>query len=337
MYRWVRPLLFRLHAEKAHHLGLRGLEWGLHLPGVRQSLRHSPETGQEVSLFGLRFPNRVGLAAGFDKNALHLPALAALGFGHIEIGTATPRPQPGNPKPRLFRLTRDQALINRMGFNNDGAEVIAERIRRHRPPHLVLGGNIGKNKDTPPEHAIEDYLRAFELLAPVVDYITVNVSSPNTPGLRDLQQESFLGPLFETLQTRNQEYQRPILLKLAPELSHEQLKALARNSAEWGLSALIATNTTVERPNSLEAEPEVIASIGKGGLSGLPLRQRANAILEQLRAEAPSGVVLVASGGIMTFQDAEARRKAGAELVQLWTGFVYRGPELVQSIADRLG
>ena len=337
----AKPLLFQLDPERAHHLVFGGLRRAVQLPGGRAALRalydyQHPSLEREV--FGLKFANPVGLAAGLDKNALLTDELAALGFGFVEIGTVTPRPQPGNPAPRLFRLPSDAALLNRMGFNNDGAAVVAERLRRRRDRGVLIGGNIGKNKDTPNEHAAADYVAAFEILAEVVDYFVVNVSSPNTPGLRELQDKEPLIKLLQQVQARNlaRAVPRPLLLKIAPDLSDAQLDDILLIARETQLSGLVATNTTIARPASLRTPAATVAAYGAGGLSGQPLRARATEVIRYLHRRSGGELPIIGAGGIHSAQDAQEKLAAGAVLVQLYTGFVYEGPGLVRQINQAL-
>jgi dihydroorotate dehydrogenase len=333
----VKPLLFKLDAERAHHFIFDNLKRAAGLPGTKALLgsfydyRH-PSLAREV--FGLKFPNPVGLAAGFDKNAVLTDELATLGFGFVEIGTVTPRPQPGNPTPRLFRLPADAALVNRMGFNNDGAAVAAERLRRRHNRQLIIGGNIGKNKDTPNEQAGDDYVAAFEALVDVVDYFVVNVSSPNTPGLRELQDKKPLIKLLQQVQEVNlaRPTPRPLLLKIAPDLTDAQLDDILEIARETQLSGLVATNTTIVRPATLRTPTSTVAAYGAGGLSGRPLRARATEVIAYLHQKSQGGLPIIGAGGIHSAQDALEKLAAGASLVQLYTGFIYEGPGLVRQI-----
>ena len=336
----VKPLLFSLDAERAHHLVFDNLRRAARLPGAKAALRQlydfqHPGLAREV--FGLKFVNPVGLAAGMDKNAALTDTWADLGFGFVEIGTVTPRPQPGNPAPRLFRLPHDGALINRMGFNNDGAAVVAARLALRQNRRLIVGGNIGKNKDTPNEQAAADYLAAYEALADVVDYFVVNVSSPNTPGLRDLQEKKPLIDLLQQVQARNQArpQPRPLLLKIAPDLSNSQLDDILEIARETNLSGLVATNTTTAR-TGLNADAAHVAALGAGGLSGRPLRQRATEVIRYLHQKSGGSLPIIGSGGIHSPADAAEKLAAGASLIQLYTGFVYEGPALVRRINEQL-
>ena len=336
----VKPLLFRLDAERAHHLVFDNLRRAARVPGVPALLRglydyRHPGLAREV--FGLHFPNPVGLAAGFDKNATLTDELATLGFGFIEIGTVTPRPQPGTPAPRLFRLPADEALINRMGFNNDGAAAVAARLAGRRNRHLIIGGNIGKNKDTPNEHAAADYVACFDALADVVDYFVVNVSSPNTPGLRQLQEKKPLIELLQQVQARNlaRPVPRPLLLKIAPDLTNAQLDDILEIARETRLSGLVATNTTIAR-DGLRTDAAQVAACGAGGLSGRPLRARATEVIRYLHQKSDGALPIIGAGGIHSAADALEKLAAGASLIQLSTGFIYEGPGLVREINEQL-
>lgn len=344
MYHLLKPLLFLLPPETAHRITVALLDIAAALPPLRALLRHwYCFSGQKLErqVLGLRFPNPVGLAAGFDKDGKHLLGLACLGFGFIEVGTVTPRPQAGNPRPRLFRLPADRALINRMGFNNDGLEALVERLRQVRaqglPDGLILGGNIGKNKDTPNEQAANDYLRCFEALFPYVDYFVVNVSSPNTPGLRALQEKEPLTRLLQELQKKNraQPAPKPLLLKIAPDLTDEQLDDIADIVRATGLSGVIATNTTIAR-TGLRTPEQTVAAIGAGGLSGAPVRARATEVIRYLRQKLGPDPVIIGVGGIDSAAAAREKLAAGANLVQVYSGLVYEGPGLVREIAQAL-
>ena len=336
----VKPLLFQLDAERAHHLVFDNLRRAARVPGTSAVLRslydyHHPSLEREV--FGLSFPNPVGLAAGFDKNAALTDELAALGFGFVEIGTVTPRPQSGNPTPRLFRLPQDEALLNRMGFNNEGAAVVAARLARRRNKQLIIGGNIGKNKDTPNADAAQDYLLAFRALADVVDYFVVNVSSPNTPGLRELQEKKPLIDILAQVQQENQTLPepRPLLLKIAPDLTDAQLDDILDIARETRLAGLVATNTTISRAD-LSADAAYVASLGAGGVSGRPLRARATEVIRYLARRSGGSLPIIGAGGIHSPEDAQEKLAAGATLVQLYTGFIYEGPGLVKRINQSL-
>lgn len=288
---------------------------------------------------GLHFPNRVGLAAGFDKDGKHLQGLSCLGFGFIEVGTVTPLPQSGNPRPRLFRLPADRALINRMGFNNEGLEALVGRLARWRKKSragsIIVGGNIGKNKATPNEAAEQDYLRCFEALFPWVDYFVVNVSSPNTPGLRALQEKEPLTRLLNLLQEKNRQQPapKPILLKIAPDLTDEQLDDIAEIVSATGLAGVIATNTTTGR-GGLKTPAAAVEAIGAGGLSGAPLRARATDVIRYLREKLGPAPVIIGVGGIDSPRAAREKLDAGANLVQVYSGLVYEGPGLVRQVVE---
>ncbi len=333
--RLLKPLLFLLPPETAHRLTLGLLHLSLAIPGIpvlfrRMFLVEHPSLRRE--LWGLTFRNPVGLAAGFDKDGRHYRDMAALGFGFVEIGTVTPSGQPGNPRPRLFRLPADQALINRMGFNNDGVGALVRRLRSTpRPEGLVIGGNIGKNKTTPNADALSDYLTCFEALYPYVDYFVVNVSSPNTPGLRELQEKAPLTALLQGLQSANRRTPRPkpVLLKIAPDLTEAQLDDILEIVRDTGLAGLIATNTTISRENL--ASPAGLA-LETGGLSGKPLRDRPTEVVRYLHRRSGGKLPIVAVGGINSARDAMEKLSAGASLVQVYSGLVYEGPGLVSSI-----
>lgn len=291
----------------------------------------------ERQVMGLTFSNPVGLAAGFDKDGKYFRLMAALGFGHIELGTVTPRPQAGNPRPRLFRLKPDRALINRMGFNNDGVETLVQRLQGPRPKGLIIGGNIGKNKDTPNEDAAADYLFCFDRLFPYVDYFVVNVSSPNTPGLRELQDKKPLTALLQQLQSRNKEtpHPKPILLKIAPDLTDEQLQDIVDIVKTTSIAGVIATNTTIAR-TGLQTPEATLQAIGAGGLSGAPLRNRSTEVIRYLRQQSQGSFVIIGVGGIDSPEAAREKLDAGADLVQVYTGLVYYGPGLVRDILKAL-
>lgn len=338
MFRFfIRPMLFLLSPESAHHFALSALKIFLNLPVMKPLVRSLFNTDNSLlnrKVFGLSFPNPVGLAAGFDKNAEYIDELSCLGFGFMEIGTVTPLPQPGNEKPRLFRLPKDRAVINRMGFNNDGVEKIARRLK-NRKSKIIIGGNIGKNKITPNENAAGDYVKCFEALFDHVDYFVVNVSSPNTPGLRDLQDKAPLIKILHALQQRNNQKQKrkPILLKIAPDLSNAQLDDIVEIVTETRIDGIVAANTTISREN-LSTSAEAVKAIGAGGLSGAPLRERATDVIHYLRGK--SSIPIIGVGGIMNAADAEEKLKAGASLVQVYTGFIYEGPSLAHCICKQL-
>jgi dihydroorotate dehydrogenase len=336
MYRFfLRPLLFLFSPESIHHTTFRILKFIGYLPGalaLTRALFTQKNQRLERKILGLTFPNPVGLAAGFDKDALLIDELAAFGFGFIEIGTLTPKPQPGNDKPRLFRLPADQAIINRMGFNNKGAEGAVKRLQ-NRKSKIIVGGNIGKNKVTPNEKAFEDYAQCFEILYPYVDYFVVNVSSPNTPNLRELQEKEPLKKLLNSVKALNQlkERPKPILLKIAPDLNEAQLHDVVEILLETKTDGVIATNTTISR-EGLVTNNEIITLIGNGGLSGKPLTQRATEVIRFLRSKLGKDYPIIGVGGIMTPEDALEKLKAGADLVQIYTGFIYEGPGFVKRI-----
>ncbi|MCW5915691.1 MAG: quinone-dependent dihydroorotate dehydrogenase [Chitinophagaceae bacterium] len=334
MYRIIRNLLFLFDAEKIHRFTMAILRFAASSTYVKKwfLLMTGPED-KPVKCFGLTFKNPVGLAAGFDKNAEYLKAMEMLGFGFVEIGTVTPLPQPGNEKPRLFRLPKDKALINRMGFNNDGAEKIAKRLHQFRKQQttILVGGNIGKNKITPNEDAWKDYEKCFLSLFDVVDYFVVNVSSPNTPGLRDLQQKDSLRKILTHLQSLNKAkiITKPILLKIAPDLNEEDLYDIIDLAMEINLDGIVATNTTISR-EGLSTETEKVTAMGAGGLSGAPVFRRSTEMLYKISERTGGQIPIIGSGGIMSAQDAFVKSKAGASLVQIYTGFIYAGPSLIR-------
>lgn len=335
MYRLFRHIIFLLDPEKAHHVAMGLMSFLVRIPGIKFLLKkiHLAKRNDPFELFGLTFKNRVGLGAGFDKDAKYLDVMEAMGFGHIEIGTVTPLPQAGNDKPRLFRLFKDSALINRMGFNNEGADAIAERLKKHQQRDYILGGNIGKNKTTPNDEAASDYLKCFKKLFDYVDYFTVNVSSPNTPNLRDLQDKDSLAIILDTLQKENKSKHnpKPILLKIAPDMSFEQIDEILSVVTNYKIDGIVATNTTVSR-EGLQTSEQEIQSIGAGGVSGKPLKEKSTAIVQYIYDKTNGALPIIAVGGIMRKQDAIDKFKSGAELVQLYTGFIYRGPHLVRMI-----
>lgn len=328
----IRPILFSFDPEKAHHLAVGFLRAAPRLPFALRALRNFQPPPAPRTVFGLVFPNPIGLAAGFDKDAVALPALAALGFGFIETGTVTARAQPGNPQPRIFRYPQQEALINRLGFNNDGATSVAARLsalrKSNRWPPVPVGINIGKSKTTPVEEAAEDYLYSFRLLRDFADYITLNVSSPNTPGLRDLQEQGALEELLRVIQKENQPPRKPVLLKIAPDLSVADLEQIILTCERNNVAGLIATNTTLDH----RAIPPAIDQ--PGGLSGRPLQQKSTEFV-RLIAER-SQLPVIASGGIFDAASAREKFDAGAQLLQVYTGFIYRGPGLLREIAENL-
>lgn len=325
-----RTLATRVDAERAHEVGFGALRAAGAVPGGPAVLRRAfggSGPGTAVTAMGLRFRSPLGLAAGFDKSGLGVVALGALGFGFVEVGTVTPRPQPGNPAPRMFRLPADGALVNRMGFNNDGADVVATRLARLRASgargDLVVGVNLGRSKVTPATGAPDDYATGARLLAPVADYLVVNVSSPNTPGLRDLQAVQRLGPVLRAV--GGEAGGVPVLVKIAPDLADPDVDAVADLAVELGLAGVVATNTTLSRAG-LRSTAAAVAMAGPGGLSGGPLRERSLAVVARLAERGGGRLTLIAAGGIATAADARRALSAGATLVQAYTGFVYGGP-----------
>ncbi len=332
LWEWViRPALFRLDAERAHELGMAALQYGL-----------APAFSQEISVdhsianlerFGLKFTSPLGIAAGFDKNAVAFGPLGRMGFGFIEVGTVTYLPQAGNPKPRIFRLPKEKALINRLGFNNDGARAVAERLR-NRTDERIVGVNIGKNRDVPIEEADENYLKCFEAVHPVADYIAVNVSSPNTPGLRQMQGPAMLENLVLRLQEKNHELgSKPLLVKIAPDLQLQEIEAIVDVAMRSGIAGIIATNTTLDRtmiPASLSE------AVGEGGLSGKPLQIASNNVISTIFRLSRGKVPVIGVGGVFTAVDVLAKVSAGASLVQIYTGFIYGGPRLPRRILCEL-
>lgn len=334
MYKqFVKPLLFLLSPEKAHKLTLKLFRFGLKTPGLNSILKRSyilKHKGLERQVMGLTFKNPVGLAAGFDKDGKYIDLLPFMGFGFVEIGTVTPKPQSGNPQPRLFRLPADRALINRMGFNNEGVEAMVERLKKSNVKDVIIGGNIGKNKVTPNEEAQKDYEICFEALFPLVDYFVVNVSSPNTPGLRELQEKEPLTKLLNTLQNLNKAKAspKPILLKIAPDLTNEQLDDILEIVKSTGINGIIATNTTISR-DGLSTPTE---NIGAGGLSGDPLQEHSTEIIRYLRKNGHKNMVIVGVGGISSPESAQQKLEAGADLIQVYSGMIYEGPGLMKRI-----
>ncbi|MDG1296964.1 MAG: quinone-dependent dihydroorotate dehydrogenase [Saprospiraceae bacterium] len=337
MYKTIlKPLLFSFQPEKAHKITMQLFRLSLSLPfgkKIFKSLYTLEDKKLQRTLFGLNFDNPVGLAAGFDKDGRYFKDLENLGFGFIEIGTVTPKPQDGNPKPRLFRLKEDAALINRMGFNNEGLDAFVERIKKRSNDRIIIGGNIGKNKVTPNEMAFRDYEICFEALYPYVDYFVVNVSSPNTPNLRDLQEKEPLTKLLNSIQKLNQDKiaPKPILLKIAPDLTEGQLDDIIDIVSDTKIDGLIATNTTIDRSN-LSTDQSVIQQIGNGGLSGAPLRNRSTEIIRYIHTKSNGSIPIVGVGGISKPEDAIEKLEAGASLVQVYSGLVYYGPGLIRDI-----
>ena len=335
MYRIVRFFLFLFNPEFIHHITFKIIKVGGMIPGKMWSWRlifRVKDTRLEREVFGLKFDNPVGLAAGFDKDAKLFDELASFGFGFIEIGTVTPLPQDGNPKPRLFRLKDDSGLINRMGFNNQGIEAVVARLRRKKSD-IIIGGNIGKNKVTPNEEAANDYAICFEKLFPYVDYFAVNVSSPNTPGLRELQEKAPLTALLNSLQDLNnkKDKRKPILLKIAPDLTNEQLDDIITIVADTKIDGVIATNTTIDR-SGLKTDKNKVDAIGNGGLSGMPVGLRSTEVIKYLADKSNRAFPIIGVGGIHSAEDALEKLDAGATLLQVYTGFIYEGPSLVKRI-----
>jgi dihydroorotate dehydrogenase len=329
---FVRPLLFSLDAETAHHVTMRSLGRASYFDLALRVLRLLQPTPKPTKLFGLTFANPVGLAAGLDKNGVALPAWAALGFGFIEIGTVTAKAQPGNPKPRIFRFSEQQALINRLGFNSDGADAIAQRLRALREsgrwPAVPVGINIGKSRATPLEQATDDYLYSFRLLRDFADYVTLNISSPNTPGLRELQEPTKLSELLLAIGNEAGTAPKPLIVKISPDVSGAELKSILAVCEENGVSGIIATNTTLDHSS---IPPQLDQA---GGLSGAPLGEKSTALVHEITAR--SAIPVIASGGICDAESAREKFQAGAQLIQLYTGLVYRGPGLLREIMEKL-
>jgi dihydroorotate dehydrogenase len=313
------------------------LKFACSIPGVKYLIKNNLEVKSDClhrSFLGLDFKNPVGLAAGFDKNALWIDELDCLGFGFIEIGTVTPKPQDGNPKPRLFRLKKDEALINRMGFNNAGIKEVVKNLKK-RNSKIIVGGNIGKNKLTENDDALSDYMIAFKGLADYVDYFVVNVSSPNTPGLRDLQEKEPLKKILAALQIENQKHKKPVLLKIAPDLTDFQLDDIVEIVTETGIAGVIATNTTLSRAD-LQTDDKEVEKIGAGGLSGKPLKDRSTEVIKYLSQKSDGKFGIIGAGGIYNAQDAKEKLEAGASLVQVYSGFIYEGPAIAKNINKEL-
>lgn len=340
MYALLKPLLFLLSPEKAHHLTMGLFRMALALPFGKlffKKVYQYEDKKLERQVLGLTFKNPLGLAAGFDKDGKYYKEMAELGFGFIEIGTVTPKPQDGNPAPRLFRLPADHALINRMGFNNEGVDALVERLKKDRPADIIIGGNIGKNKVTPNEEASKDYEICFEKLFPYVDYFVVNVSSPNTPDLRALQEKEPLQKLLGRLQEMNEQNERtkPILLKIAPDLNESQLDDIIDIVEKTKIAGIIATNTTISR-DGLNTTKKEIEAIGNGGLSGQPVTQRSTEVIRYLHTKSQGRIPIIGVGGIHSAKDAKEKLEAGASLVQIYTGLIYQGPNLVGDILKKL-
>jgi dihydroorotate dehydrogenase len=328
----LRPLLFLLDPERAHDLAIRSLQRVSQSDLLLRRLRRFQPPVRPVTVFGLTFPNQIGLAAGFDKNGVALPAWAALGFGFIEIGTVTSKAQAGNPKPRIFRYSEQQALINRLGFNNDGADAVANRLRQcqesGRWPKVPVGINLGKSKTTPVDQAPSDYLHSFRRLRRFADYVVLNVSSPNTPGLRSLQEPESLSILVRAIREENR-MDKPVLVKIAPDLSIMQLEEIIAVCVENNIAGIIATNTTLDHASIPKSRDQ------EGGLSGVPLREKATALVREITAR--STIPVIACGGIFDVPSAREKIEAGAKLLQVYTGYVYRGPTLLREISNSLG
>ena len=330
--RFVRPFLFAIDPELAHRVTIGSLRAASYVDLALRGLSNFQPPPNPKRLFDLNFPNQIGLAAGLDKNGIALPAWAALGFGFIEIGTVTARAQPGNPKPRIFRFPEQNALINRLGFNNDGADVIGRRLnklrRSGRWPQVPLGINLGKSMATPLTEAIEDYLYSFHVLREFADYIVLNVSSPNTPGLRELQSPGALSDLLAAISKKNMITRKPIVVKIAPDLSPEELEQIISVCETNGAAGIIATNTTLDHSLIPAGRDE------QGGLSGAPLREKSTALVRQIASR--SAIPVIASGGITDADSAREKIEAGAQLVQIYTGLIFRGPGLLREIAGAL-
>ncbi len=329
-----------MNPERAHYFTFGLLRFAMKIPGMKalfRSLYVVTDPRLEREVFGLKFPNPIGLAAGFDKDALLFNELENVGFGFIEIGTITPKPQDGNPKPRLFRLPTDQALINRMGFNNQGVDAAIEQLKKRKTNSILIGGNIGKNKVTPNENAVNDYLTCFDALYPFVDYFVVNVSSPNTPNLRDLQEKEPLTALLNRLSDRNRTTAKPkpLLLKIAPDLTNAQLDDIVDIIHITKIDGVIATNTTIDR-STLATKSDVVEQIGAGGLSGKPLTDRSTEVIRYLNAKSKGAFPIIGVGGIHTAEAAIEKLNAGASLIQIYTGFVYEGPSLPAKINRKI-
>jgi dihydroorotate dehydrogenase len=343
MYKWIRSLLFLFPPESAHHFSMFILNCISAVGPGRFFLRKAfslNKTSGPINFAGLHFKNVAGLAAGFDKNALYLQSLETMGFGFVEIGTVTPLAQEGNSKPRLFRLKKDKALINRMGFNNHGVDKVSGRLKKWKEAapesgnrQMLIGGNIGKNKTTPNEMAWQDYAICFEKLFPWVDYFVVNVSSPNTPGLRELQEKESLRKILTNLQALNkkQPVQKPLLLKIAPDLSFAQLDDVIDLAREIQLDGLLVSNTSISR-EGLKTTVSELEKIGAGGLSGLPLQKKSTEFIQYIAKKTKNQMPIIGSGGIFSAEDAKEKMNAGAGLIQVWTGFIYVGPTIVKRI-----
>jgi dihydroorotate dehydrogenase len=343
MYRIIRSILFWFDAEKVHHFAMGTLQLLCRFSFTKNLIKsiYQPKNADPLTLWNIQFPNIVGLGAGFDKNARYLTELEALGFGFVEIGTVTPLAQEGNPRPRLFRLPKDQALINRMGFNNEGVEKISDRLQNWRKMNpnsrLIIGGNIGKNKITPNEDAVKDYEICYKKLYETVDYFVVNVSSPNTPGLRELQEKESLRKILTALLhiRQQQSSKKPLLLKIAPDLTKEQVNDVVTLAEEIQLDGLVVANTTIDR-TELITDPKTIEKIGAGGVSGKPLQQKSNDLITYIHQQSKGLIPIIGSGGIFSAKQVKNKLYNGASVVQVWTGFVYEGPAIVKKIISGL-
>ncbi len=334
MYQLLKPLFFKFDAEKVHYSVMGLLRFGYKFPfgkSILKALYDSKNDGLEKTVFGLKFKNPIGLAAGFDKNGQYIDELATLGFGFVEVGTVTPRPQDGNDKPRLFRLPQDEAIINRMGFNNLGVDAMVENLKKVKTKDIIIGGNIGKNKDTPNENAIEDYAICFEKLYDYVHYFVINVSSPNTPGLRALQDKEPLTNLINALLEKRKSHtvSKPILLKIAPDLNEDQLNDIIAITNNTALDGLVISNTTISR-EELQSAESLVKSLGAGGLSGKPVLQKSNDVLAYIAPKIQKPIIGV--GGIQKSADMQSKFQNGASLVQIYTGFIYEGPAMVKCL-----
>lgn len=335
----IKPILFQKKPESAHHFTFSWIKRTFNLPLVKSLIKNQfglEDSRLEREVFGLKFKNPIGLAAGFDKDAKLIDEMSMLGFGFIEIGTLTPKPQEGNPQPRLFRLAQDEALINRMGFNNGGVEDAVKRLKS-RKSDVIIGGNIGKNKLTSNENAVDDYLGCLEALHPYVDYFVLNVSSPNTPNLRDLQEKEPLKRLLMAVKEANdkKDNPKPILLKIAPDLTNGQLDDIVEIVQETQIDGVIATNTTIDR-SALQTDPSQVASMGAGGVSGKVLSARSTEVVRYLADRSGGSFPIIGVGGVFTAQDAIDKLEAGASLVQVYSGMIYEGPSMIKRIKKGL-
>ncbi len=330
----IRPLLFQIDPEKAHHLAINSCRVARHTPGAKCLLKCLFLYENPIEIMGLKFPNRIGLAAGLDKNAQVADTFASMGFGFVEIGTVTPKSQPGNVKPRLFRIPQDNALINRMGFNNDGLEVIQKRLLRYAKRDFILGGNIGKNTTTDNSLAINDYQAVMNGIYDLVDYIVLNISCPNIANLCELQNKAYLGSLMSMMDNlrKTKDTYKPLVVKISPDLEQQQINETIELIKEFQFNGIIIANTTTSR-SSLTISKEEITSIGQGGLSGKPLFKNTLKMVENIRKELDSSVAIIGSGGIFSVQDATDLYSAGADLLQVYTGFIYQGPMLIKKLS----